>query len=156
MCVWTPALATETAGGAYPNGAEALAIAVVPPPGLYFLNYTTSYNADRLNDQNGNSAVPKFALDAYSEVGRFINVTPYKFLGANWAQQAFVSVTSLTVHAAGQHQSKFGFGDLIVDPFILAWGKNDTHFVVGMDTFVPTGGYNKNDLANISRHYWTF
>ncbi|OYX47029.1 MAG: hypothetical protein B7Y87_02020 [Sphingomonadales bacterium 32-64-22] len=157
VAVATPAFASEKGGGAYPNGAEALAIAALPPPGDYLINYSNYYNADRLNDSDGHSSVPDFSIDAFANVFRYIHVTDRKILGASWAQQVFVPVVDLTVHAAGQRGHRFGVGDVIVDPFILGWHfKNNWHVVAAVDTWVPVGSYNRDDLANIGRNYWTF
>lgn len=157
MLATAPAHATEGGGGAYPNGAETLSVAALPPPGNYLINYTTYYSADRLNDAHGNSQVPGFSIEAYSDVLRYIHVTDRHFLGATWAQQMFVPIVDLTVHAAGQRDSRFGIGDLIVDPFILGWHfKDDWHVIAAMDTWVPVGSYDKTHLANIGRNYWTF
>lgn len=148
--------AGENGGGAYPLGAESLAVAQVPPPGTYLLTYTNYYTADRLNDAHGNSAVPGFSVDAFANIARIVHVTHRKLLGATVAMQAFVPVVDLTVHAAGARQNKFGLGDLIVNPLILSWRKDKLNIVATMDTFVPTGRYRAGDLANISRNYWTF
>ena len=152
----TAARATETGGGAYPNGAESIGVAQLPPPGTYLLGYSNYYAADRLNDGNGDSAVPDFSVDAFANIARFVHVTDKKILGATFAVQAFVPVVDLTVHAAGARQHKFGLGDMIVNPFILGWNAGEVNIIATMDTFVPTGRYRKGDLANIGRNYWTF
>lgn len=148
--------ASETGGGAYPNGAEALTVAALPPPGIYLLNYVNYYDATQLNDANGHSQVPDFSVHALANIPRFVNVSDIKILGATWAQQMFVPLVDLTVRAAGARGHKTGIGDLIVDPFVLGWSKGNSHFVLAMDTFIPTGRYNRADLANIGRNYWTF
>lgn len=152
----TTAHATETGGGAYPNGAESIAVAQLPPPGTYLLGYSTYYTADRLNDGDGNSVVPDFSVDAFANIARIVHVTDRKILGATFAMQAFVPVVDLSVHAAGARQHKFGLGDMIVNPFILGWNKGNLNIIATMDTYVPTGRYRKSDLANIGRNYWTF
>jgi hypothetical protein len=157
VSIAAPATASEGGGGAYPNGAEALSIAALPPPGDYLINYANLYTADSLNDGDGHSSVPNFSIDAYSDVFRYIHVTDRKIFGATWAQQVFVPVVDLTVHAAGQRDHHFGIGDVIVDPIILGWHfKNNWHVVAALDTWVPIGSYNRSDLANIGRNYWTF
>ena len=150
------AFATENGGGAYPNGAEGLDIAALPPPGTYLLDYANYYGADRLNDGNGDKLVPDFSVDAFANVARIVHVTDKKFLGATVAMQAFVPIVDLKVSAAGARDHKFGLGDVIVNPLVLGWNKGNWHYVLTMDTYVPTGRYNKNDLANIGRNYWTF
>lgn len=151
-----PAAASESGGTPYPNGAEALTIAALPPPGTYVINYATYYDADRLNGPHGQSLVPDFRLHAAVDVARIINVTPIKILGANWAQQVFIPVGNVSVRAGGRSQSRFGLGDIIVDPIVLGWHAGNTHFAFGLDTFVPTGRYNAKNLANVGRNYWTF
>lgn len=153
----TAAEASENGGSAYPYGAEGLAVAALPPPGSYVLNYTNYYTADRLNDRNGDDAgPPDFSIDAAASVFRFVHVTPVKIAGATLAMQVFVPVVDLKVHAGGQRGHEFGIGDLIVNPFILGWQRGQWHVVATVDTFIPVGGYDPKKLANLSRNYWTF
>ncbi|MBI5101666.1 MAG: transporter [Nitrospirae bacterium] len=152
----TPAFATEGGGGAYPNGAEDFMAGAVPPPGSYFINYLTHYRADRLNDGNGNSAVPNFDLKATANVFRFIYVTKQQVLGGFWGMHAFLPVVNLDVKVPGASQSNTGIGDIIVDPFILSWHSKNFHAVTALDIYVPTGAYDVRDLANIGRNHWTF
>lgn len=153
----TPALASEGGRTAYPNGAEALTIAALPPPGTYLLNYGYYYTADRLNDDNGNSAgPPDFSVNIVGDIPRFVHVTNFKVLGASVAMQAFVPIINVNVHAGGARQNKFGIGDIIVNPLVLGWQRKNTFFVATMDTFVPTGSYKRTNLANLGNNYWTF
>lgn len=55
----------------------------------------------------------------------------------------------------GFHQSNNGIGDLIIDPFAIGWHWGGWHMVAGVDMYLPTGSYDKNDLANIGRNYVT-
>ena len=148
--------ATEGGGGAYNNGVEGFGAGMFPPPGTYFLNYINYYTADSLKDKNGNDAIPKFNLDAVAEVARVVHVSKSTLLGANVAMQAILPLVHLEVAVPGRSQSNNGFGDLTVSPLILAWHRGNLHYAVGMDVVLPTGAYDKNDLANIGRNYWTF
>lgn len=148
--------ATENGGGAYPNGAESIGGAQLPPPGTYLLGYSNYYTADRLNDANGDSAVPDFSVDAFANIARIVHVTDKKILGATVAMQAFVPIVDLKVGAAGASQHRFGLGDMIVNPLILGWNKGNLNVIATVDTYVPTGRYRRTDLANIGRNYWTF
>jgi len=155
------AAATEGGGGAYPNGAEDFMSGAVPPPGTYFLNYFTWYSADRLNDNDGNSSNPGFKLNVTGNVFRFLHVTDKTLLGANWGVQMFVPLLNVDVTATTPggklSQSKFGLGDIIVDPLVLSWHlSKNLHAVAGLDIFIPTGDYDKNRLANPGRNYFTF
>lgn len=156
MTAASAAHATESGGGAYPNGAESVAVAQLPPPGTYLLAYSTYYAADRFNNADGDSIVPDFSVDAFANIARVVHVTDHEILGATVAMQAFLPIVDLTVHAAGARQHKFGVGDIIVNPLILGWRNGNLNVVATVDTYVPTGRYSKNDLANIGRNYWTF
>ncbi len=147
---------TEAGGGAYPNGAETLAIAALPPPGTYLLNYTTYYTASRFNDGAGKELIPNFSVGAFANIFRFIQIFEEPVLGAKFGMQLFVPIVDLDARAAGAKGHKTGVGDLIVNPFIFGWNFNNFHIVATMDTFLPTGGFNKNDVANIGRNYFTF
>lgn len=152
----TGAHASEGGGGAYPNGAETVGVAQLPPPGTYVMSYSSYYDASRFNDADGDSSVPDFKVEAWAETARIIHVTDIKILGATWAQQMFIPLVDLSVDAAGAHGHKTGLGDITVNPMILSWDKGDNHWVVTMDINVPTGRYDKQDMANIGRNYWTF
>lgn len=154
----TTAQATEGGGGAYPNGAEDFMSGAVPPPGTYFINYFDYYSADKFADKNGNSAIPGFKLNVTADVLRFIHITDKKILGGFWGFHAFVPLMNVNVKTSTPlgNDSKTGLGDIIVDPFIISWHGKNWHAATGVDIYIPTGSYNKNDLANIGRNYWTF
>jgi hypothetical protein len=148
--------ATEGGGGAYNNGVEGFGAGMFPPPGTYLLNYVTYYTADSFKDKNGDDALPKFELDAVAEVVRVVHVTKYKLLGGNIGMQAILPLVHLEVEVPGRSQSNNGLGDLVISPLILSWHSKNLHYVAGVDVDIPIGAYDKNDLANIGRNYWTF
>lgn len=153
--VAAPAHAGENGGSSYPHGAENWASGALPPPGDYLLEYANLYTADRLNDGDGNSAVPGFSADAYAVVNRYVHVTDKKILGANYAFHVVVPVVDLTVEAAGMRSHDTSVGDIVVDPLILGWHFGDVHVTTGLEITIPTGDYNKAKLANVGRNYWT-
>jgi hypothetical protein len=58
--------------------------------------------------------------------------------------------------SVGVSGNKFGLGDIIVDPVVLSWHGKNWHAATGVDIYMPTGSYDKNDFANVGRNYWTF
>lgn len=155
MAATTPvALATESGGGVYPNGAESFMTGALPPPGGYFVNYTTYYSSGRF--ENNNPAFKDFEASATADVMRGIYVTPIQILGGTWAMHAFVPVTDVHVRMGSNSAHRSGLGDIIVDPFILGWHAGDFHWLTGFDITMPTGAYDKNSLANPGRNYWAF
>ncbi len=150
------AFATEGGGGAYSNGAENFFAGALPPPGTYFIDYAAYYTSSKFRDKDGNSAIPGFKLDVAANAFRVLHVSNVQLLGGNWVMHATVPVLKVDVSVPGLSQSKSGLGDLILDPFAIAWHTKNFHAVAALETFVPVGNYNKTDLVNLSRNYWTF
>lgn len=149
------AFATEGGGGAYPNGAEGFMAGAVPPPGTYFLDYFTYYSADKFRIKDAGD-LPVFDLNVTANTFRLLHVTKQQVLGGFWGMHVFVPVVNIDVDVPGASGSKFGVGDIIVDPFILSWHSKNWHFVTAVDIYIPTGVYDKDRVANIGRNYWTF
>lgn len=161
LSVAAMANATEVGGSAYHNGAEDFMTGAVPPPGNYYINYFNYYAADKFKNDSGRT-VDGFDLKVAANVSRFIHVTDKQFLGGSWALHAFIPLVYMDVSfdppiAPGSMDDRRGsLGDIIVDPFILAWHGANWHAVTGLDIYMPTGNYDKNRLANVGRNYWTF
>ncbi len=156
LAVVSQSFATEGGGGAYPNGAEDFMSGALPPPGQYFVNYALHYTADDLRDGRGKSIPVDFELEVFAEVLRFINVTDKKIFGGSWAQHIFVPIMSVDVSTPFGDDDVIGLGDIIIDPFIIGWHTPNFHWVAGLDIYIPVGEYDKDDIANIGRNYWTF
>jgi hypothetical protein len=155
------ASAAEGGGSAYKDGAEGLMTGALPPPGQYLLNYTLYYQADDLIDGSGDKVPVDFKLRVLADVVRFVNVTKVDVLGGNWAQHIFVPVVWQNVlvnptPGGKLRDDQVNIGDIIVDPFIIGWHKPPFHWVVGVDTYIPVGQYDKMEAASIGRNYWTF
>lgn len=150
------AQATEGGGSHYPNGAEDFMAGALPPPGTYFINYLSWYSANSFRGEGGHK-LPDFQLDVVADTLRMVHVTDYKVLGANWALHGFLPLVNVDVSPIpGLSDSRFGLGDIIIDPFILGWHGKNWHITTGLDIYVPTGSYDKHKLANIGRNYWSF
>jgi hypothetical protein len=156
----TAAQATENGVTSGAIGAEDFFGGALPPPGFYYLNYLTYYSAGTLRDNNGDKVPGKFSIDALADINRFVYITKYKILGADYGFQVIVPLVDLglTVTTPGgpMSQSRAGIADLVVTPLILGWHfSKNWHAVFGLDAFLPTGPYNKTRLANVGRNYWS-
>jgi hypothetical protein len=149
------AQATENGGGAYPNGAEDSMSGAVPPPGVYVINYSTYYMADRLRDNHGNRLNIPFRLGAFADVVRVLYSSKVQLLGGNAGAHLFLPVVSMNVTTPAGKGSKAGIGDIEFAPFI-AWHLPNFHAVAAIETIAPTGDFDKDKIANIGRNYWTF
>jgi hypothetical protein len=149
-------IATEGGGGAYSNGADDFTAGRMPPPGTYFFNYFNYHHADKLKDDGGHTIPVNFSYDVIGNGFRLLQVTGRKFLGADIGMYIVVPVADVRVTYLGRSQSKSGLADMTVNPFMLGWHFTDWHFGAGVDVKAPTGAYDRFDLANIGRNYWTF
>ncbi|MFG6432989.1 SphA family protein [Roseateles sp. LYH14W] len=151
------AQATEGGGSAYPRGVENYLAGAVPPPGLYWLGYGNVYSADRLNDKDGNEIpIPGFKVQAGALVLRPVWSTTYQALGGNIVFHSVIPLVDLKVNAAGNSQHKTGIGDVTVGIGLATHYSPQFHTALGLDLVLPTGGYGKDDLANIGRNYATW
>jgi hypothetical protein len=144
-------------GDQYAYGAENWMTGALPPPGTYFLNYFGYYTGS-LRDGSGskvNLAGTTPSVDAAFDALRVVEVTKFKFLGADWGMHAILPLVWQSVDMGGS-ASKFGIGDIDVDPIVLGWHGEGWHAVAAFDTILPTGPYNQNDpRVSIGTHYVT-
>ena len=142
--------ATEGGASIYPHGVENFMAGALPPPGVYGMVYGQHYHANRLNDGDGNNLhVPNFEINANVIAPRLIWVTPKKVLGGDLALHTIVPLVNLEVSAGSRSQSKTGVGDITVGAALGYHHSDKLHSIVALDAYLPTGRYDKNDLANI-------
>ena len=147
--------ATEGGGTLYPNGAEAFAAGAMPPPGIYGMVFGNRYSADRVNSAEGdNLRVPGFKVTANVVVPRFIWVTGANVLGGDLSWHVLAPIVDLKASVAGRTQSQSGVGDITTGPGLGYHHSANLHSLVGLDFYLPTGKYDRNDLANIGRNYY--
>jgi len=151
-----PAAASENGVIQYPVGAEGWMAGAVPPPGAYFINYTSYYTADRLNNGNGDKMVPAFQVDAVADALRFLYVSDVTILGGFWGGHVVLPLVHLDIDGPAGSDSKSGLGDMTINPIIVSWHRPNLHWAVGLDINLPTGAYDKNDIANIGSNYIGF
>lgn len=146
--------ATEGGGTVYPVGVENFAAGALPPAGFYGMLFGQHYRATTLKDNDGNAVPVPFKVTADVIAPRFIWVTNQKLVGGDLAFHVIVPLVNLDVNVGPRSQTKTGIGD-ITTGFSIGWHHSpNLHSLAGVDLFVPTGGYDKNDLANIGRNYW--
>lgn len=146
--------ATEGGGSVYPHGTENFMSGALPPPGLYGMVFGNHYSADRVNDQDGNDLhVPGFKVRANVVAPRLVWVTGQKVMGGDLAAHVIAPLVDLKVSTPGGTQSKSGLGDLTVGLALGYHHSPNLHSVAALDAYLPTGGYDKGDIANIGRNY---
>ena len=139
----------------YPNGAEGFLAGALPPPGTYFINYAGYYAGD-LKNSSGDT-VDGVDVSAWFTAPRIIHVTNHTFLGAQYGFAGLVPLVYQNIRTPGGGNQVTGVGDVSVTPVLLGWHWPEFHVIGGLDIFVPTGEYDKdNPLRSIGANYWTF
>lgn len=159
--------AEEGGSAHYAPGATADFIDTMPgKPALVVAGAYTYYygKATPPIDFAGNPTIEANArLNAATFFGLY--ETPLTLLGGNygvavtvpyvWLEvDGNVKLGPLTPHV---HDSTSGLGDVTVYPFLLGWTNGtDFKYDVRFGVYTPSGGYEKGQLANAGRNYWTF
>ncbi len=167
--------AEEGASGHYAPGANASFIDTLPgKPGLAIANFFNYYDASAsVSKQLPYGGLITAGLDAtaYSDTVVALYQTPLKLLGGYYA--VGVAIPFVWVEAKGEVQvtgplgntitrterdKASGIGDITLYPFMLGWTglKGDLKYDVRLGIYAPTGDYDKGELANVGKNYWTF
>jgi len=162
-------LAEEGGSGHYMPGAAASFIDAFPGrTSLAVVPTYTYYQGDasrRIPIIGGTALRLEATVNAVSVP--VIYQTPLELLGGHYAAgivlpYAWVETTgSLTfantnLPAGFRRDTANGLGDIALLPFMLGWTNGDLKYDLRLVTYAPTGEYDKDDLANAGKNYWTF
>lgn len=149
------AAATEGGSSMYPMGAENYLSGAMPPPGFYGTVYAQHYRADSLRGNDGRELPVDFNLRANVIAPRFVWVTEQQVLGGSLAFHTIIPLVDLKVSLNGDSQRKREMGDITFGPGLGYHYSDKLHAAYGIDFFAPTGRFDRDDLVNIGRNYWT-
>ncbi len=141
----------------YPPGAEGLKGSSLPPPGTYLKWYNIYYTSDTLTDRHGDKLPVDLDLDVFATVPRLIWMTEHKFLSADYGMDIAVPFLNvdLEVGAAGVDESKFGLGDILVEPIVLGWHFDFIDVVAAAGFWAPTGDFSTAEATHLGKGFWT-
>lgn len=146
--------ATEGGGSTYSPGVENFLAGAVPPPGLYVLEYVLDYHADKLEDDGGHAIpIPGFEISAQVAATRLVWSTDKPVLGGTLVVHGIFPLVSLRVDVPGVGQRMTGLGDITAGMGVAWHHSPQWHSVADLDVVLPTGQYDKKDVANIGRNY---
>jgi hypothetical protein len=149
-------LHAKQGGDQYPHGTEGFMAGAVPPPGDYLIVYGVDYRGS-LTDNDGKEVIAggdeiELTLDAISF--RYIHVTNTKLFGGDFGFHVIAPFLTADLEIAGTTHSMSGLGDMVLDPFV-AWHYPNLHVVAGIDFFLPTGDFDKDEAINPGAGYWS-
>lgn len=153
----TSAHATEGGTQHFPIGVNTISSGYLPPPGMLELFNYTQYNWSRsIAGPNGGKAMPDFKLDIYADAPRLMYTPKVEIGPFHYTVGLIVAMVhgKLRVPGARASSTKLGFIDL---ENYLGYASPDHKFFFyfGLDTYMPTPGYHKEDVFNVASNYWT-
>jgi hypothetical protein len=143
-----------------------LRLALVPGPGLYYLNLAGygSIGADIVP----NGGKQWLDLDMWLLVNSFtpVYVTDWKLFGGTYFLGAGVPIVYYNVNAKaveggteytpGSPLTSFGLSDIYAIPIGLSWQSKEFHVFIYEGINVPVGKYSLGDPQNIGLNHWSF
>lgn len=161
------AKATEGNGNSYPLGVETNMAGLMLPEGLNLLLYYSHYSASDSKDNSGhnNANLARYHIKTDSVALRFSYVWPgVRWLGANVETRLALVVPTidLTLDVArpaplfnlDRGGTTTDIGDTSFAPILLGWHGKTVHQTAGVESFLPTGRYDKNEPVNAGRNYY--
>ncbi len=143
-------------GDQYPHGSEGFMAGAVPPAGDYMMVYGVDYRGTLMDDGGDEVKIGNKDIDIHINALslRWIHVTETKILNGDFGFHVIAPYMRGKIDVAGNTTSMSGLGDMVVDPFI-AWHYPNLHLVAGVDFFLPTGKFDKDEAINPGAGYWS-
>jgi hypothetical protein len=167
LCFSCATHATEGNGNSYPLGVETNMSGLMLPEGLTSLLYYNHYKATHVkgNDGHDSANIARYRVKSDTVSLRLSYVWPgVKWLGANVETRAALAVPTLDVTLDVARPAPLapldkggtdtGLADLSFAPVLLGWHGKALHQTAGVETFLPTGTYDKNQPVNTGRNYY--
>lgn len=153
-------------GHAYPNGAEAFMVGMMPPPGLTLVNYAYYGHAGKLMDDDGDDTDLLDDADVGGDILRLIWISKYKLFGGDYGQHFFFGAINkdMDFNAPVGSKLKRSYSDfnalyIIYSPMLLGWHLDQGRLHVAVsacDIYVPLYNEDKGNIASVGRNFWTF
>jgi hypothetical protein len=153
-----PAYATEGGTQHYPIGVNTIADGNLPTPGmLQMLTYSEVALNPVLTDGSGNKAVAKFNLAVEAEAFRFLYTWDPQIGPFHYTTGLVAPIVNLDLNVMGARGHDLDMGDLDIQNYLgYASPDHSLFYFFGLDTYIPTGHYDKSTLINTGSNYYTF
>ena len=141
------------------RGDFGVASASQPAPRLYFSPFYVNYSTSTIRDRNGEELNTSGSLAVNAVTALAWYVSNLKVLGANYSVMAALPMlgNALEAPALGiDLPSKFGVGDLYVQPINLGWHLSRLDVMVGAGVYAPTGRFTAGADDNSGLGMWSF
>lgn len=140
--------------GHYPNGAEGINNATLPPKGLFFKDYNIYYHSDSFRSPGGADVPGDFSVNAYVNAPRVFYFPGMKVLGGDAGFDLAIPFVHTELTLGGAKFSETGLGDILPE-FLIGWHKERYHLAAGIGSFVPTGEFAATEPASPGKGFWS-
>lgn len=136
------------------NGVANWRAGALPASGS-FLIVNSGFYGGTLRDGKGRKLAGSRASVWFS-ANRYVRMTGKRLWGANYGWQLVVPVVQQEMRIGGLQRSRAGVADITLNPLILAWQRNNLHWVFGLDVIAPTGSYDSREpRRSIGSNHWS-
>lgn len=158
MSVAPRAHATEDGQTHYPVGVNTLGDGYMPMPGtLEFRNYTVGHWSHTLANSSGNESVPGFSNSGAVDAMRVLYTFAQPIGPFHYAMGGVLEFSYNHLDVGSESDEATNLGDLDFQNYLSYHTPDKKMFLYfGVDTYLPTGRYNKSDLVNPGKNYWSF
>ena len=141
------------------RGDFGLASGSQPPPGSYLSPFYVNYDVDTLRDRNGDRVGRGGGINvrAFSLIYQW--VSEKQLFGGNYSLLVAPGWATNSLDAPFLEtdlETRWGFGDLYVQPINLGWHLERVDCTAGVGIFAPTGRYAAEASDNTGLGMWTF
>ncbi|AWN15295.1 Protein involved in meta-pathway of phenol degradation [Salinisphaera sp. LB1] len=153
-----PALASEGGATHYPTDINTIGAAYAPPPGtLELYNYTTAQWSHTLANNHGNETVPGFSFHADVDALRTLYTFKQPIGPFHFVLGGVLNINHLKLDVGPASRSVTNLGDIDAETLLSYHTPDHRLFLLfGLDTYAPTGRYNKTKLISTGLNYWSF
>jgi len=126
----------------------------LPPAGDYLVVNSGHYGG-KLRDGNGDK-IDGASVDVWFSAFRHVHMTRHKLWGGDYGWQVVVPVIHQQLKMQDVSKRRTSIADITLNPFILAWHRDNLHWVLGLDVNLPTGAYDaKEPRRSVGVNYWS-
>lgn len=137
--------------GHYLPGLEGIRAGSTPPAGLYLRDYNYFYTSENFRSSG---VASNFKTWEYAQAPRLMWITGWKPLGFSYGLDIFVPFVYTWTRTADLRDSKFGMGDIWVEPALFSRSFKSFDITAGYAFFAPTGEFDPTRLVSPGKGYW--
>jgi hypothetical protein len=150
------AIAAENGSTLWPEGAQTVVPAILPPPGATeFYQYNLYYSPSSFKNGQGQTVSPNIGIDAFGNANRIAHTWSVTYGGFNFSTDVTVISDGTTVKLGSSLQdTNVGIEEFYVVPVEVTYQWGNVHFLADVGGAIPVASYDPMRLANASLNYY--